>query len=170
MKQKSKGAKALTKEKRETRRFKDRRRRQQDRMGLPREQKSLKFQRYGVEAGLTLDDWAGGQANDLWVEHTTMPEKEGFYNVITESNRLIISPWELGRWGYNDEQGAQENGLRDYVVRYRPSTYQPFAANRNAEFPCTECDTGEFQFYAGGGPAGTETYVCSDCGHKVTFP
>jgi predicted RNA-binding Zn-ribbon protein involved in translation (DUF1610 family) len=169
MKQKSKRGKALTKDKRETRRFKDRRRRQQDRMGLPREQKSLKFQRYGVEAGLTLEDWAGGQASDEWVEHTTKPEKEGFYNVITESNRLIISPWELGRWGYDDQAAADQSGLRDYVVRYRPSTYQPFAANRNAEWPCPACEDGEM---IGGmtQPSGQVPYKCNYCGHTESYP
>lgn len=38
------------------------------------------------------------------------------------------------------------------------------------EFPCTECETGEMQFYSGGGPSGISTYQCTECGHQTTFP
>lgn len=40
----------------------------------------------------------------------------------------------------------------------------------NREFPCTECETGEMEFYGGGGPNGITTYQCTECGHQTTFP
>lgn len=38
------------------------------------------------------------------------------------------------------------------------------------EFPCNDCETGEFIQTGLAGPNGIVQYICNECGHKVTFP
>lgn len=101
MKQKSKRGKALTADQREARTAKNRRRRWTLKAGHVREQKSLKFQRYGVQTTDTID----------------------------QADR------------YPDR-----------------------------EFPCMSCETGEYKNDGGTSPSGQQTYKCTDCGDKVSFP
>lgn len=67
-----------------------------------------------------------GEQMPEWVESTTPPEKEGFYNVITFENILIVTCYRYGRWEYDMEAGGSD--APDWVVRYRPSSYQPLSA------------------------------------------
>lgn len=38
------------------------------------------------------------------------------------------------------------------------------------EFPCNDCETGEFIQTGLAGPNGIVQYICNECGRKVTFP
>lgn len=39
------------------------------------------------------------------------------------------------------------------------------------EFPCEECDQGEYVLISGPNPStGTMTYECDECSHEVRFP
>lgn len=38
------------------------------------------------------------------------------------------------------------------------------------EFPCNDCENGEFIQTGGGGPDGIVRYTCNECGRKVAFP
>jgi len=130
--------------------------------------------------------------SEIWREATEKPKKEGFYNVVTSSNRLIVSPYELEGWGYDREQAEICEGLPDMldkVVRWRPSTYQPFkepeyldvetdgnkigkalAGEDCRDWPCEQCEDGEMVQDGGTSPSGTTTYRCNSCGVTATFP
>ena len=38
------------------------------------------------------------------------------------------------------------------------------------EFPCLQCDSGEYVHTGGPTPLGTTYYECDECGHEVSFP
>lgn len=67
-----------------------------------------------------------GEQKPEWIEATTPPEKEGFYNVITFENIPIVTSYQYGRWEYDMEAGGSD--APDWVVRYRPSSHQPLSA------------------------------------------
>ncbi len=67
-----------------------------------------------------------------WLEATTPPDKEGFYNVITHENRLIIAAYQLGEWD------CEMMAPTDRVVRYNPNTFQLF---EDSETQCGYCGT-----------------------------
>jgi hypothetical protein len=84
-----------------------------------------------------------------WVEAIAPPEKEGYYNVITEANCFIISAYEDGEWDYNRETDEMRSvvgmGTPDRVARYRPSTYMPL--EEPSPIPASKGDEDAFLCY-----------------------
>jgi hypothetical protein len=108
------------------------------------------------------DDGVGARAEEL----ETLPAT-GFHQCTTcnEWSRL------------EDLHAAEENETIvkacphcGATVTLQPPPADPWNGDDVRELPCTQCETGEFKFYSGGGPSGISTYQCTDCGHTVTFP
>jgi hypothetical protein len=138
-------------------------------------------------------DWSGAHGatqtfNDEWLDVGHKPERDGLYNVVTLHNRLIISGYVDGVWGYDQvaEDDPPLGREADRVVRYRPSTFKELpeledfletepinpdgdGLRDTRENPCPICDTGEMGC-TGVHPNGQEQYECNQCGHRCSFP
>lgn len=108
-----------------------------------------------------LDAPIEGDQSD-WIEATTPPEKEGFYNAVTAENILIIDSYRYGRWDYDMIAGPSD--CPDYVARYRPSTHEPLHAEGEAQ-PIADPPKG----YISTGTELLGTRYAEGCGAELIF-